>query len=111
MGPAKEKPRISGAVQVTPLEGQDPPFPAVWLFTDCSFGTSRSNAVVLADTALDEIQGRFHHYRGCFWLENAVANGAVTVNGRAVPAGSIVPLTTGMTLVLGNTQLRVGINT
>jgi predicted component of type VI protein secretion system len=58
---------------------------------------------------LDEIQGRFHYYRGCFWLENAVANGAVTVNGRALPAGSIVPLTTGMTLVLGNTQLRVGI--
>jgi hypothetical protein len=109
MGPAREKSPYSGAVQVTPREGEEPPYSAVWLFTDCAFGTSRSNAVVLGDTALDEIQGRFHYYRGCFWLENAVANGAVTVNGRALPAGSIVPLTTGMTLVLGNTQLRVGI--
>lgn len=106
---AAQPPVMSGAVKFSPEEGSASPFSAVWLLTDASFGTSGSNTVVLADIALDEIQGRFHHYRGCFWVENSVANRAVAINGQTLTSGAMAPLSSGMELRIGGQAWRVEI--
>ena len=109
-GPAAVAPALTGCLQLTPLDTPPTPYTTVWLFSEAGFGSSRSNPLCLGDAALDEIQGRFHHHRGCFWLENGASNNAVAVNGSALQAGDIVPLTAGAQLQLGGTVYRVEIS-
>ena len=107
-GPSENvAPPIRGAVRFDIIAGQSQPLNALWLLTDAAFGTSRGNALVLDDAALAEVQGRLHHFRGCFWIENIVENSAVKINGRAIRAGDIVPLATGMQVSLGSKTWRV----
>jgi hypothetical protein len=56
-----------------------------------------------------ELQGRFHHFRGCFWIENSCADGSVSVNGQRLQVGDIVPLVTGQIVALGAIEYRVAI--
>ena len=82
---------------------------SVWLLTDTAFGTNHANPLVLDWPELDEIQGRFHHYRGCFWIENTSENGLVRVDNLTLPPGSIAPLASGQLLRLGARTFRVNI--
>lgn len=106
-GPAGTPPRLRGAARCEVLATEPQPLNAAWLFTDAAFGTSRSNPVVLEWTELAEIQGRFHHYRGCFWLENLAETGVVRVDNHFLRPGEIVPLATGQQVTLGNRTFRL----
>ena len=82
---------------------------AVWLPSDGTFGTSRANPIVMNAPGLAEIQGRFHHWRGCFWLENPIGNNMVRLAGVTLKSNDMVPLVNGIILELGPTKMRVEI--
>lgn len=98
---------LPGSVRFTPRNSELALWDAVWLFTDAAFGRSKSNPVVLDLPGLAEIQGRFHHWRGCFWLEVAHSDGRVALNGQALTVGDIAPLVTGQQVQLGDVAFRV----
>jgi len=106
-GPEDPPPARKGAVRFRPIEMDLAHHNAVWMFTDLTFGRSRYNAVVLPFDGVEPVQGRLHHYRGCFWLENLVGNFAVRVNGISVGAREIVPLMDGLDLKIGAVNFRV----
>jgi len=106
-GPATPPKPCGGAVRFTPLNSELAHHNASWLFTDAAFGTSRSNTIILDVPGLAEIQGRFHHFRGCFWVENRVANEGVRINSRILPENSFAPLMNGLMLQIGSTIYRV----
>jgi len=106
-GPAPVPPRCRGAIRFVPREMELAHHDAVWLFTDAAFGTSRTNAVVLDLPNLAEFQGRFHHYHGCFWVENRASNDAVRINSHLLNANEISPLINGLTLQLGDVGFLV----
>ena len=93
----------------TPTSCELSPFNALWLLTDAAFGSSGANPLTLADAGLSEVQGRFHWYRGAFWLESIAPNNALRVNGRTLYPGEIAPLVNGMLLGLGSTDYRIEI--
>jgi hypothetical protein len=107
VGPTAPAKAIRGAVRFAPINSELAHADAIWLFTDATFGTSRSNPIVLPIGGLAEIQGRFHHYRGCFWLENHFANEAVRINSLPLNANEIAPLINGQILQLGQTSFTV----
>jgi hypothetical protein len=98
---------IRGSVRFIPMTSQVLPQNAIWLLTDGAFGTSRANPIIVDAKGLAEIQGRFYHHLGGFWVESAVSNGAVHVNGARLEPGFIVPLITGQTVKLGESSFRV----
>lgn len=106
-GPPAQSPLQRGAVRFEVVAKDPQPLNALWLLSDASFGTNRSNAICLDDDQLAEVQGRFHHYRGCFWLETLVDNSAVQLDRMTLRPGEIAPLATGMQLRLGNSTWRV----
>jgi hypothetical protein len=106
-GPQVPPPDCRGAVRFSPINMELAHHDAIWLFTDATYGTSRSNAIVVPLPGLAEIQGRFHHYRGCFWVENRIANQAVCINQRPLGGNEISPLMSGLTLQLGRVSFQV----
>ncbi len=108
-GPPPGKEPCRGAVRLLPVSGAPLPVQAVWLLSDAEFGTSHHNGVVIPAPSLAEIQGRFIFHRGCFWLENAAPNNAVSIDGHPLEAGHIAPLATGQTLQLGGFEFRASI--
>lgn len=96
-----------GAVRFEVVSSDAQPLNAFWLLSDASFGTSRSNAVSLADPTLAEVQGRIHHFRGCFWIETTANNSAVQVDHTTLRPGEIVPLASGQQLRLGSRTWRL----
>jgi hypothetical protein len=106
-GPQVPPPDYRGAVRFSPINCELAHHDAVWLFTDATYGTSRSNGIVFNLPGLAEIQGRFHHYRGCFWVENRIANQAVCINQRPLGGNEISPLMSGLTLQLGRVSFQV----
>ena len=106
-GPAEDNSPRLGAVRFLPTVCELTPFHSVWLLSDGEFGTSNSNSVIIRDENLAEIQGRFFHYRGCYWLENAVDNGAISIDDHILDAGAVAPLTSGQRLSFGKTTCRV----
>jgi len=96
-----------GAVRFEVVAADAQPLNSFWLLSDASFGTSRSNAVSLVDPALAEVQGRIHHYRGCFWIETTAHNSAVQVDHTTLRPGEIVPLASGQQLRLGSRTWRL----
>lgn len=96
-----------GAVRFEVVSSDAQPLNAFWLLSDASFGTSRSNALSLADPALAEVQGRIHHFRGCFWIETTANNSAVQVDHTTLRPGEIVPLASGQQLRLGSRTWRL----
>lgn len=107
MGPAATPAPQRGAVRFEVVASEEQPLNAVWLLTDASFGTSRSNAIALADESLAEVQGRFHHYRGCFWIETLVDNSAVQLDRLTLRPGEFAPLATGQQLRIGSRIWRL----
>jgi hypothetical protein len=98
---------LSGSVRFLPMSTQVLPQNSTWLLTDGAFGTSRANPIIVDVKGLAEIQGRFYHHLGGFWIESAVNNGAVHVNGAKLEPGFIVPLVSGQTVKFGETSFRV----
>lgn len=107
IGPAANPPPQRGAVRFEVASPDEQPLNAVWLLTDAAFGTSRSNAVALNDPAVAEVQGRFHHYRGCFWIETLVDNSAVQLDRLTLRPGELAPLATGQQLRIGSRIWRL----
>jgi hypothetical protein len=79
----------------------------LWLLTDATFGSSRANPLKLDLPGLAEIQGRFHYDQGYFWVESLVSNGAVKVDQCVIERGQIVPLSSGMSVMLGDQRYGV----
>jgi len=102
---------IRGSVRFIPMTPQVLPQNSTWLLTDGAFGTSRAIPIIVDVRGLAEIQGRFYHYLGGFWIESSVDNGAVHINGAKLEPGFIVPLLTGQTVKFGETTFRVTIAT
>jgi TIR domain len=100
-------PTIRGSVRFIPMTPQVLPQNSTWLLTDGAFGTSRANPIIVDIRSLAEIQGRFYHHLGGFWIESSVNNGAVHINGARLEPGFIVPLVTGQTVKFGETSFRV----
>jgi len=105
----KTESTIRGSVRFIPMTPQVLPQNSTWLLTDGAFGTSRANPIIVDIRGLAEIQGRFYHYLGGFWIESSVINGAVHINGAQLEPGFIVPLVTGQTVKFGETTFRVSI--
>lgn len=100
-----------GAVSFRPRDMELAHHEAVWLFSDVSFGSNAYNPVLLNIEGLAPIQGRFHHYKGCFWLECLVSNYALHLNSIVLSDREIVPLMDGLELKIGHTSFRVEILT
>jgi len=109
-GPTAPAPWKRGAVRWEVAADQPHPLNSLWLLTDASFGASHSNPLVFAWPGVDEIQGRFHHFNGCFWIENASPAGAVLVDNIALKVGEIAPLASGQRLQIGSRIFRVAVS-
>jgi hypothetical protein len=99
-------PTVHGCATFKPVTPNVLPQRSVWIWTEASFGRTAGNALVMDIPELAEIQGRFHFFHGCFWIENCNGNGAVRVNDFALESGHIVPLTEGKMVQLGNRRFR-----
>lgn len=110
-GPAVQTPLQRGAVRFEVVTPETQPHNALWLLSDAAFGTNRSNALRFDDPQLAEVQGRFHHHRGCFWLETLADNSAVQLDRLTLRPGEIAPLATGMQLRIGSQTWRVKLET
>jgi hypothetical protein len=97
------------AVRFEPLNSEVALHHAVWIFTDATFGCSRSNAIVLDQPDVPEIQGRITYYRSQFWIETFAQVPTVCVNGGALKPGEIVPLVEGQEIRIGQKEYRVGL--
>jgi hypothetical protein len=100
-------PKPGGSVRFLPMTRSVLPQNSTWFFTDGAFGTSRSNPVIIDIKDLAEIQGRFYHYLGCFWIETTARNGAVHLDGARLEPGIIAPLVGGQILKLGSKSFKV----
>lgn len=100
-----------GAVSFRPRDMELAHHEAVWLFSDVSFGSNAYNPIVMNIEGLAPIQGRFHHYKGCFWLECLVSNYALHLNSIVLSDREIVPLMDGLELKIGHNSFRVEILT
>lgn len=111
-GPAVSKPGLglNGAVRFVPRSCEGVPRNAVWLFTDASFGRSRSNPLQTAFPGVAEVQGRVHHWRENFWIEQSQADQSVAVDGHTLSVGEIVPLKSGQRIQLGSATFRTSIH-
>lgn len=86
------------------------PQQVLWLLTDGSFGSSTANPLALPIASLAEIQGRFHHDQGLFWIETVVDNGAVEVEDVTLERGQVVPLDHGMKVRFGDQTFHVAVD-
>lgn len=109
-GPSGGKSRAGGAVRFQPMNTKMPDWAAVWLLSDGTFGSSTANPIVLQGPGIIDVHGRFHYYRGCFWVENTGATALIRVGEVDTRPGDFVPLTSAQKLQLGEVvfQLEVG---
>jgi hypothetical protein len=106
--PHADTPR--GSVSLTSRTPNTLPQQVLWLLTDGSFGSSAANPLPLPIASLAEVQGRFHHDHGMFWIESVVDNGAVELEGVTLERGKMVPLGHGMKVRLGDQIFRVAVD-
>lgn len=98
---------VRGAIALRPTACPPPFREAFWVLTDATFGTADTNPIALNYEGLAPLQGRIHHFRGCFWLEAIAANEAVQVNRSILHPGELVPLMSDQTLRLGPNTFKV----
>lgn len=99
----------TGSIRFLPVTPHVLPQNVAWLLTDGMFGPSRANPILLELKGLADIQGRFHHRHGVFWIESFVDNQAVQIQGEALAPGFIIPLAAGQTIRLGEREFRVAL--
>jgi hypothetical protein len=100
-------PAVRGSVRFAPRTAGVLPQHSTWLLSDATFGSSPINPVALDLAGLADIQGRFHHAHGLFWLESFAENSAVQLNEQTLAPGMIAPLITGQILELGSGSYSV----
>ncbi|MCX8157455.1 MAG: hypothetical protein N3J91_13590 [Verrucomicrobiae bacterium] len=99
-----------GAIHFTPMNTAVAHHDAIWLFSEATFGTSRSNAIMLPESqGVSEVQGRFYYACGGFWLESVARNEMVRVNYYALKPGEVAPLINGQLVQLGRINYHVEI--
>lgn len=79
----------------------------VWLFSNATFGRNPFNPIQLDSPQLAEIQGRFHYFQGCYWVENCVGNQQVVINDHVLVENEIAPLINGATLTLASRKYSI----
>jgi hypothetical protein len=104
--PAKGDSSVRGCVRFMPINSEVALHNTVWLFTDANFGCSKLNPLVLTLPGVNEVEGRFHHYRGCFWIESLKGGTSISVDEHRLTACEIVPLVNGARVVIGKTAFR-----
>lgn len=109
--PANKASAVRGCVRFMPINSEVATQNALWIFTDANFGCSKLNPLVLELPGLEEVEGRFHHYRGCFWIESLKGGTSVSVDEYKLTACEIVPLVNGTRVVIGSTALRATVET
>lgn len=98
---------VRGAITLRPTACPPSFRESYWVLTDATFGADEANPIQLAFEGLAPVQGRIHHFRGCFWLEAIAANDAVQVNRSVLHPGELVPLMTDQTVRLGPNTFKV----
>lgn len=98
---------VRGAIILRPTACPPPFRESYWVLTDATFGADDKNPIHLNYEGLAPVQGRIHHFRGCFWLESIAANDAVQVNRSVLHPGELVPLMTDQTVRLGPNTFKV----
>lgn len=79
-----------------------PPFrESFWVLTDATFVAADTNPIQLEYEQMAPVQGRIHHFRGCFWIESIAANDAIQINRSVLHPGELVPIMTDQTIRLG----------
>ena len=108
-GVSKIEVPVRGAIALRPTACPPAFRESYWVLTDATFGAADTNPLHLPYEGLAPVQGRFHHFRGCFWLEAIAANEAVQVNRSVLHPGELVPMMTDQTLRLGPNTFKVSI--
>jgi class 3 adenylate cyclase len=98
---------VRGAITLRPTACPPSFRESYWVLTDATFGADEANPIHLAYEGLAPVQGRVHHFRGCFWLEAIAANDALQVNRSVLHPGELVPLMTDQTVRLGPNTFKV----
>jgi len=104
-GPPASAPAIRGSVRFLPTNSEIALYDTLWLFTDANFGSSRLNPIVLNLPGVAEAEGRFHYYRGNFWIE-AFQGATLRVNGTELNPNEIVPISNGQEIAIGSAVFR-----
>ncbi len=100
---------VRGAITLRPTACPPPFRESYWVLTDATFGTDEANPIHLPVETLAPVQGRFHHFRGCFWIESIAANEALQVNRSVLHPGELVPLMTDQTIRIGPNTYKVAV--
>jgi hypothetical protein len=103
-GPGVETKPATGCVVMRPVSWPVAFRNCIWLFTEAAFGSGADVPVHVPGAELSTVQGRIHHYRSCFWLENSAETGTVRVEGQRLRPGDLVPLCNGMKIQLGKLE-------
>ena len=106
--PGATEPPMRGCVRFLPTNSEIALYDALWLFTDANFGASRLNPLVLDLPGVSEVEGRFLHYRGNFWIE-AFEGANIRIGSVLLHPKEIVPITDTQPIVFGNTAFKVQI--
>jgi hypothetical protein len=110
-GPPVEEKFATGCIVLRPVH-RPPAFRnCLWLFTEAAFGSDEGLPLYIPDPGLASVQGRIHHYRGCFWVENSAPGNAVSVDGTVLRPGELAPLCTGMKVRLGKMEFTARVET
>jgi serine/threonine protein kinase len=104
-GPPPLPRAVSGAVRFSPLTSERAEWHPAWIFTDATFGWSPDRPIVLSYPGVAELHGRFHYYRGQFWVERL--DGEIRVDHYHLRPGDLVPLVPGRRILLGRTELDI----
>ena len=100
---------VRGAITLRPTACPPPFRESYWVLTDATFGTGEANPIQLPYEGLAPVQGRFHHFRGCFWLEAMAPNEALQVNRSVLHPGELVPMMTDQTIRIGPNTFKVSV--
>lgn len=100
---------VRGAIALRPTACPPSFRESYWVLTDATFGTADTNPIHLAYDGLAPVQGRFHHFRGCFWLEAIAANEALQVNRSVLHPGELVPMMTDQSIRIGPNTFKVSV--
>jgi hypothetical protein len=100
-GPPAQKPTVRGSVRFMPSNSEIALYNAVWVHTDATCGASKSNPVLLGTPGAAEVEGRFYHYRGNFWIESLPTGRGVSVDDYKLCERDLVPLVDGARLMIG----------
>ncbi len=102
--------RLTGCVRFVPTAGGEMAVAAVWIFTDAAVGSDPQSAVRLSQAGVPPVAARFHHWQGGFWIEVPAGGGAVSLDGRRLAPGDVLPMQDARSLQLGALTFEVRVS-